>query len=106
MALSETKFLIFGGWGASSMLNDLSVFRSTDGTFTSIAEQSVSPDVSAQARCRCLRCMGLFYTLLVLQARKGASLVAIGTESFMFGGESDDGERLQDLWSLRSGAFL
>jgi hypothetical protein len=43
---------------------------------------------------------------LCLQARKGASLVAIGTESFMFGGESDDRERLQDLWSLRSGAFL
>lgn len=39
-----TEFLILGGWGASSMLNDLSLFRSTDATFTSIAEQSVSPD--------------------------------------------------------------
>ena len=29
-------------------------------------------------------------------------MVAIGTQSFMFAGESDDGERLQDLWSLTS----
>ena len=82
VALSDTEFLIFGGWGASSMFNDIVLFRSTDASFTSIAEQSVSPD-----------------------ARKGASLVAIGTESFMFGGESDSGERLQDLWSLTSGTI-
>ncbi len=81
VALSETEFLIFGGWGASSMFNDLVLFRTSDTSFASIANQSVSPD-----------------------ARKGSSLVAIGTQSFMFGGESDDGERLQDLWSLTSGA--
>jgi hypothetical protein len=83
VALSETEFLTFGGWGASSMLNDLVLFRTTDMGFSSIANQSVSPD-----------------------ARKGASVVAIGTQSFMFGGESDDGERLEDLWSLTSGARL
>ena len=83
VALSDTELLIFGGWARQGMLNDLTLFRSTDATFSSIAEQSISPD-----------------------ARKGASVVAIGTESFMFGGESDSGERLQDLWSLASGAML
>ena len=77
VALSDREFLVFGGWGASSMMNDLVLYNSETFAFTSIAEQSVSPD-----------------------ARKGATLMAIGTETLLFGGETDDGRRLQDLWSL------
>ena len=77
VALSDRDFLVFGGWGGLSMLNDLVLYNSETFAFTSIAEQSVSPE-----------------------ARKGATLMAIGTETLLFGGETDDGRRLQDLWSL------
>eukprot|EP01043_Picozoa_sp_COSAG02_P012190 COSAG02_NODE_467_length_21771_cov_39.020303_12_plen_1850_part_00 len=77
VAISESEFLVFGGWGASSMLNDLVLFDSKTFAFTSVAEQSISPE-----------------------ARKGATLTSIGTETLLFGGETDDGRRLQDLWSL------
>jgi hypothetical protein len=79
VAISDSEVLVFGGWGASSMLNDLVLFNSETFAFTSVAEQSVSPE-----------------------ARKGATLLAIGTETVLFGGETDDGRRLQDLWSLNA----
>lgn len=75
--LSDTEFLVFGGWGASSMLNDLVSFDTERQTFKSIAAQSTFP-----------------------APRQGASLVVLGTQSFLFAGKIDSATSMRDLWSL------